>query len=78
MVDDGSKSREAALRELEEIQFIVHESRHCQREGASEASWNDGVTSRVLFLALAPFPTVRHHNMYVDRFRILSSKLTLL
>lgn len=54
-----------ALRELDEIRLILNESRYCQREGASEAAWNDGVTSRILFLALRPTRGVRHHNMYV-------------
>jgi hypothetical protein len=40
------------LSELSEIQSIIHESRYYTLEGASEAALNDGVTSRVLFLAM--------------------------
>ncbi|RSL76028.1 hypothetical protein CDV31_017392, partial [Fusarium ambrosium] len=67
MIDQDSSitDREEALRELSEIQSILHESRYCNREGASEAAWNDGVTSRVLFLAMRQAQGVRHHNITV-------------
>ncbi|KPM46375.1 hypothetical protein AK830_g3 [Neonectria ditissima] len=59
--------QDEALRELDEIRLILNESRYCQREGASEAAWNDGVTSRILFLALGPTRGVRHHNITTAR-----------
>jgi hypothetical protein len=64
MVDkDTPTSRETALRELDELRLILEESQFCENFGASEAAWNDGVTSRVLFEALRAIPSVRHHNM---------------
>ncbi|CAG9950499.1 unnamed protein product, partial [Clonostachys rosea f. rosea IK726] len=65
MIDQDSSitDREEALRELSEIQSIIHESRYCTLEGASEAAWNDGVTSRVLFLAMRQAKDVRHHSI---------------
>ncbi|KAH8683833.1 hypothetical protein BGZ61DRAFT_480122 [Ilyonectria robusta] len=60
-------NQQEALQELDEIRLILNESRYCQREGASEAAWNDGVTSRILFLALRSSRGVRHHNITTAR-----------
>ncbi|KAJ4175866.1 hypothetical protein NW755_014716 [Fusarium falciforme] len=68
MVDkDTPTSRETALRELDELRLILEESQFCENFGASEAAWNDGVTSRVLFEALRAIPSVRHHNITTAR-----------
>ncbi|KAJ3455212.1 hypothetical protein MRS44_013812 [Fusarium solani] len=62
-----STDRPQALRELDEIRRILRESKYCQQDSASEAAWNDGVSSRVLYLALEPVPGVRHHNITTAR-----------
>ncbi|RSL81770.1 hypothetical protein CDV31_017002 [Fusarium ambrosium] len=68
MIDQHDRTeRDEALRDLAEIRLIVRESRYCLRMGASEAAWNDGVTSRVLFLALGRVEGVRHHNITTAR-----------
>ncbi|KAF4987283.1 hypothetical protein FDECE_15504 [Fusarium decemcellulare] len=68
MIDQHDRTeRVEALRDLAEIRLIVRESRSCLRMGASEAAWNDGVTSRVLFLALGRVEGVRHHNITTAR-----------
>lgn len=74
MIDQNSSMTdcEEALQELREIQAILHESRYCTRERASEAAWNDGVTSRILFLAMRQEKNVRHHNMYVLLFGVVN------
>ncbi|KAL3584452.1 hypothetical protein FPOAC2_14232 [Fusarium poae] len=68
MIDNtDTRSKQEILHELDEIRLIYSEARYYASMTASEAAWNDGVTSRLLFLALRQFQGVRHHNISTAR-----------
>ncbi|KAK2667957.1 hypothetical protein RAB80_017148 [Fusarium oxysporum f. sp. vasinfectum] len=68
MLDNtDTRFKQEILHELDEIRLIYRESRYCASMTASEAAWNDGVTSRLLFLALGQLQGVRHHNISTAR-----------